>query len=134
MGTDDITISVSQESVQSIIKARIQAEIITALSKDGGEVLIARLVHEALNAQVQQTGNTYTKIPFIQNLVNDVVHACARDALKAWAEENKPRIAAAVQKAITKDKSLTMQLVNALLNTIQSSYSVKVAVNLSQRE
>jgi hypothetical protein len=130
--SEPITVQISQESVQSIVRAKIQTDLLQALSKDrGAEVMLERLVVEALNAKVRKD---YREVSFMDDLITNVIQAEARSALQAWVALNKDKIHAAVQKAINKDKALTGKLVDGLLNTVSSAYRIDVGVNVSKME
>ncbi len=124
--SNDITVSISQDSVQQIVKAKIQAELLGAITKgDGGRTLIEKLVQEALAAKVKRD---YREVSFLDDLLTNVIQEETRKAFVQWCEKNRDKIHAAVQKAIEKDKSLTTNLVAGMLNTVQSSYHVKIAI------
>jgi cell division ATPase FtsA len=127
--SEDIQVSISQESIQSIVRARIQTELFQALTKDGGgERIIQALVTEALSRKVKPHGGGYTEIPFITDLVEQMIQAETRKAFVAWLEGNRDKIQGAILKAIEKDKTLPVRILSNLLEGAANQYRCTVEI------
>lgn len=128
---DDIQISVSQESVQSIINAHIHAAVTKALLPQG-EKLVAELVERSLfrkDIEANRYRNEQQKVTFLEDLVQRIIAEEAEKGIKAWAEAHRDKIAEQIQKAIAAKRfgeGWAMQIVEAMLGANQYNFKVEV--------
>lgn len=134
MADEPITPSISQDSIQEIVRTRIRAELLEALGKNGGaEKLLAGLVSEALQRRVSRSGYSRDEKPFIVDLVEQAIHEETRRAFTEWLSENRDTIKNAMLAAIRKDKSLPVRILTSLLEHAANQYRCEIKIQDVQR-
>lgn len=126
MSEKAITLTIGEDSITQLVRARIEAELLHALSRDGGaEKLLAGMVSAALQAKVTRN---YRDVPFIQDLVSEAIQKETRLALSAWLDENRDAIRKAMLAAIKADKSLPVRILTNLMEAASSEYRMSVTI------
>jgi hypothetical protein len=127
---EDIAISISQDSIQKIVQARIQAEVLKALDGDGG-LLVQKLVEQSINMKVRKDYQDYT---FFSLLVTETIQAETKKAFEQWIANNRSKIEDAMTKAMSKDKTLAARIVDSLLKGVTDGWYFKVNVDALRKE
>lgn len=132
----DVQLSISQEVVKPIVEAKIQAAILSALSSE--KDIIESAVEKILNVKVDSDGKTSTyssSIPYLQWLTNNAIQSAAKAALQQYVEDQKPKIQAALKKAISmRIDDVCAQMMSCLIETTRDSYAVNVGVEFKQKK
>lgn len=123
---DPIKLEIGAESITQLVKAKIEEELLVALSKNGGaDALLRGLVNHALQAKVTRN---YREQPFIADLVDQAIQEETRKAFVQWLTENRDTIRESMLAAIRKDKSLPVRILTNLLEGAANQYRLTIEV------
>ena len=127
----NVNVEISEDLVKPIIQAKIQAAIVTEMSKDKDGLLEA-MVNGAMTQKVNDDGRRvkdsyYNKTPFIEVLCKNAIQEAAREAMKDFIEENKPLIKEKIKKELTRKNSMMAKaVVDGMVKNMQTSWNFKV--------
>ena len=117
MNESKVQVQITEDLVQPIIQAKIEAAIVSALADEKG--LVEKTVAAALSQKVDSEGkvnssdyyNTQTRVEYLSV---QLVQQAAKDALARWVSENQKQIEKAMYEELSR-KSQTSKLVKAIL-------------------
>ena len=113
------------------VQARIQAEVLKALS---GDDVFGALVASALQQQVEiPDGTAYGKkrVPYMEHVIATAVRDSTRLAVEAVIAEDQERIKTLVKKALrSKLDSISEGFVDQLVESTKSKYGWNIKVDL----
>lgn len=118
--------------VQPIIESEVQAAIVRAL--EGKEELLRIGIANALQMRVDKKGevsryDSDNKVPSLEWLASDAVRRCAIEAVREWAEKQRPAIVAEVVKQLErKKKTLARLMVAGFSESLKSDFRLNVSV------
>ena len=118
------------ETIASAVKARVEAEMMKALS---GDETIATMVAAALQQNVEYEVN-YRKVkePYISHVLRKTIQDATKQAVVRLIAEEAPAIEEEIRKALHREKSSIAQaLTRSLVDTAQKGYGF--TVNLEMR-
>ena len=133
----EVNVSIGKDLIEPIIKAKVQAAIVQAVSSE--QDMVTRFIAQALETKVDKNGkvnyhdydNKYTMLEY---MCIDTLRECARQAIRRWIDENKSEI----QKALTAQLKTTKTtstfakaILNGLTNSIKSDWRMNVKVELN---
>ena len=111
--------------VAEAVKAKVGTMILDALGEPGE--LVRQIVHEALTMPVQTDRYNSRREPRIHAIVREAVVDEAKNAMKAWVDEQRPAIRVELAKRIQADRSnIAEALVDSLAKTAGSHYQMRV--------
>lgn len=133
----EVNVSIGKDLIEPIIKAKVQASIVKAVS--GEQDMVTRFIAQALEIKVDEDGkvqsNDYrNKFTLLEYMCIETLRDCARDAIKSWIEDNKGEVRKALiaQLKTTKSTSaLAKSIINGLTNCVDSDWRMKVEVKLN---
>ena len=112
--TESIKVEISQDSVQQIIKAKVQAAVMDALLPHK-EKLVEELVASSLCAKSNAEEYRYNrdKAPTVlEHMVRNIIAEEARKGIVAWAESHREEIAEKIRKQMATKKFSNMYAAN----------------------
>lgn len=117
--------------LEPYIKQAVSAAITGALGD--GTKLVELAVQQAMATKVNErgvVGNSYeNKHQFIDIVAQQKIQQVARETINEMAEKMRPRIKEAIEKQLAKKHSAIAQcLVDSLIGSLSSSWSVKVDI------
>ena len=132
--SENIQVSISNDSVQTIIKAHVQTAVMQALLPHS-ERFVRELVETALlrkndNSDVNRYKKEHEKITVLEEMVRSIIAQEAEKAIKEWAEGNRTQIGEQIKKAISAQgfaKKWAMQMVEGMMSA--TTYGFRVEVN-----
>ncbi len=131
-----MTVQVDPGLVEPIVRAEIEAAIVTQLQKN--ENLIPKLVQAALADKVNERGvkgqyNSDNRYLFIDVLCRDAIQEAARAAMKEYIEEHKEALKAELARQL-REKTTTGELarifVESLAGALSAGWRFEVKVEL----
>lgn len=141
MSAENIQVSISNDSVQTIIKAHVQTAVMQALLPHS-ERFVRELVETALLRKDDNLGsNRYKKenekITVLEDMVRNIIAQEAEKAIKEWAESHRAQIAEQIKRAINTQgfaKKWAMQMVEGMLAATVYNFNVEVQPTFKGRE
>jgi hypothetical protein len=136
---ENIQVSISQESVQQIIDAKIQAAVMQALQPNADKLvdqLVTKVLTQESPAEKYRYGYHNKKKPTVlQEMLETMVEEQVRLALRDWLEQNKEQFAKKLRDYIAKKPQFaTAMAEQMLLGVIQASqWNFKVEVAAKER-
>jgi hypothetical protein len=126
-----VGISISDDLIMPILEAKVQAAIVEQLGGQGA--LIEKVVAEALNQKVEAERYSSKKIPWIQQVCQNVIREAAEKAIREWADGQKEQIAKEFLKQLKTQKTAS-QVVNSMITGMAdvASCKWKFSVNLPE--
>ena len=117
MNESKVQVQITEDLVQPIIQAKIEAAIVSALADEKG--LVEKTVAAALSQKVDSEGKVNSsdyqnKQTRVEYLSVQLVQQAAKDALARWVSENQKQIEKAMYEELSR-KSQTSKLVKAIL-------------------
>jgi hypothetical protein len=124
--SDQINVTIAQDSVRQVIDAHVQAAVVSALNERGSQ-LIDVLVRDVLRRKRDNYNATKT---ILEETIEAVLVEEVKTAMKNWVEQQRPKIAAAMEQHIRKNTSaIVSQLVDSTAKQFANSYYVNVALS-----
>ena len=117
------------ETIASAVKARVEAEMMKALS---GDATIATFVSAALQQNVQYEVN-YRKVnePYLTMVLRKTIQDMTKAAVVALIAEEAPTIEAEIRKALKREtSSIAQALTQSLVDTATKGYGFNVNLEL----
>ena len=133
----EVNVSIGKDLIEPIIKAKVQAAIVQAVS--GEQDLVTRFISQALEIKVDENGkvnyNDYNnKYTLLEYMCIDTLRDCAKQAIRSWMEDNKKEIQKALTAQLKTTKTTTTfakAILGGLTNSIQSDWRMDVKVELN---
>jgi len=130
MGTDDVTLNLN-ETIAAAVKARVEVEVLKALSGDevmGGFVALA--LQEIVEVKDPSTYNT-RKVPFLTRTLEVAVQQATKAAVAKLIIEELPSIEDAVRKALKRNLgTIAATLSESLVKAAERPYGFDVDLSL----
>lgn len=137
--SDNIQVTISQDSVKQIIEAKVHAAVVDALTPNAG-ALVERVIATVLTAKSTDPRYNYARndnhATVLGHLVTVMIEEEVQRALKDWAEENRALFAKKLRESMRKNQGWTNKLANELLESMMtaSDYAFSVKVTPSPRK
>ena len=136
---EEIQVSISQESVQAIIKAHVQTAVMNAL-KPHSEQFVRELVEKSLLTKAENSEhNRYKrdseKITILEEITRKMIADEATAAIKEWAESHRAEIAIQIRKSLASSKmanKFALSMVESMLAA--TTYGFKVEIKVGSKE
>lgn len=133
----EVNVSIGKDLIEPIIKSKVQAAIIEAVSNE--QDLVTRFIAQTLETKCDKNGkvcyhdyeNKYTMLEY---MCIDTLRDCAKQAIRSWMEDNKKEIRKALtaQLKTTKTTStFTKAILSGLTTSIKSDWRMDVKVELN---
>lgn len=133
---DIANITLSKDLIEPIVRAQLQASIVTALGRS--DLLVAQVVQTVMNQKVDSNGtptNSSYAEPLITWMANKAIKEAAQEAIKEWFAENRDEMKKHLRAAITKNtKGMAETFVLSLCKAVESKYTATVEVRLGKNE
>lgn len=131
--SDIAKIELSKDLIEPIVRAQLQASIISALGRS--DQLVAGVVQTIMNTQVDSDGKVSrysSDKPLITWMAEKAVKEAALEAMKEWFADNKDEIRKQVRLALSKQqKMMAEKFVMHICEKATDSYRVNVAVSFN---
>ena len=128
--SDPVMLDLNQ-TITSAVQARIEAEVMKALS---GDEAIGAFVAAALNQNVEfKDSRSYNTVrePFLRNVLRKAIQAATVEATQRLIAEELPTIEDDIREALRRDvKRIAETLTNSLAEAAAKTYGVKVDLSL----
>jgi hypothetical protein len=136
--TDSIKVEISQDSVQQIIAAKVQAAVAQALTGNSAD-LIEKLVAASLCSKSKDEqyryGDESKKPTVLEHIVRTMIAEEARKGILAWAESHREQIAEKIRLRMA-SKKWTSEAAVAIADQLvrATEYRFKLEVQPVYRE
>jgi len=133
-----LQISVDQSLVEPIVRAEIEAAIVSQLNNVPD--LVSKLVQAAMLDKVDEHGNkgrydSENKHFFIDVLCRNAIQSAAKEAMTKYIAEHSTELKDEIRKQIEKQKSsLAKVFIESLVGSIKTAWRFKVEINLPGQE
>ena len=117
--------TVSSDVPKEIIDAEIRAAVVKALGTDPD-----KLVRAVVDAAMDQKKDRYDKDTIFQTAVADMIRGAAKEEFKAWLEQKRPLIMAAVRERLTREEGFVGQVADKLVTAMAASFYVSVHLDV----
>lgn len=132
--TDIAKIELSKDLIEPIVRAQLQASIISSLGRS--EQLVAEVVSSILSTQVDSEGKrtTYHGMPLITWMAEKAVREAALEAMKEWFSSNRETLKKQVQEALKKNtKAMAEKFVMQMCDEAGKNYRANVEVKFDKQ-
>jgi len=136
---EQIQVSISNDSVQSIIKAHVQTAVLQALmphsEKFVREIVEQSLLHKPENHDMNRYKKEHERVTQLEIMVRQIIAKEAETAIKEWAESHRIQIAEQIRKSIAAQgfaKKFAMSMVESMLQS--TTYGFKVEVKVGSKD
>lgn len=130
---DIANITLSNDLIEPIVRAQLQASITAALGRS--DLLVAQVVQTLMNQKVDSEGRTSQYNggePLITWMANTAIKEAASEAIKEWFSANKDEMKKKLRAAITKNATgMAESFVLSMANSAESHYHHKIEVTIS---
>lgn len=129
----DVEIKVNGDMIKGIVESKIQAAIMTELSKNPTQIIEA-MVNTAINHKVDQSGrvSNYSyenKFSWVEAQFNQIVRKVAEESLLKWVEGQKSEIEKIMMKELSKQKTpMVKSFIDSFVAQAKNQYGFKVEV------
>lgn len=115
-------------TIANAVNARIEAEVIKALS---GDEVLGAYVAAALAEPVARDSYGRNKPTRLQTAITDAISNATKDAIREVIAEDMPRLKEEVRKCFRRDADkLAQSVVDGLAGSLATSYGVSVTMTL----
>ena len=136
-----IDLGIDPEYLEEVVRQTVSAGIAEALG--GKNAVASEIVHEVLNAKVDEKGVVLSKgdyrrdrgIPIIDYYVRKVVREEAATYVSEMMEKYRPKIRAAIEKQLKDDaftSDISKKFVKALADEAMNGWRCKIDVNFAE--
>lgn len=126
---NETTISELDQTIAHAVNARVEAEVLKALS---GDEVIGRLVVNALQQEVEvskQGGYGKVKVPFLKATIDKAIREAAKTAIAAVIEEEIVVIEEEVRKAVRRDaRAIAEKFVEGMVDATSKGYRFRIEI------
>ena len=132
--SDIAKIELSKDLIEPIVRAQLQASIISSLGRS--EQLVAEVVSSILSTQVDSEGKrtSYNGKPLITWMAEKAVREAALEAMKEWFASNREVLKKQVQEALKKNsKAMAEKFVMQMCDESMKSYRANVEVKFDKQ-
>ena len=133
---DIANITLSKDLIEPIVRAQLQASIVSALGRS--DLLVAQVVQTVMNQKVDSEGkpSSYSHgEPLITWMANKAIKEAALEAIKEWFADNKDEMKKQLRASITKNaKGMAEAFVLSLCKSAESKYSATIEVRLGKND
>ncbi len=132
----DVNLSISEEVVQPIIEAKVNAAVCEALG--GTQEIVSSVITRVLNQKVDHTDGKPSRgyssdITYVEWLCTKAIRDAATEAVKRYINSANDKLVAEVEKALQKkSKGFAVNLVKSLIDATESSWRMKVDVSATE--
>jgi hypothetical protein len=123
----EINVSISQESVQQIIDAKVREAVAGALGRDP-KYLIDNIVRMALE---EKSRDSYGRQTIFAEAVSKMIREEALRGIQEWIEENRPLMRKVIHERIRARKGFAQKLADNMTDALAKSvaYNIKVVLD-----
>lgn len=131
--SESIQVSISQDSVQQIIQAQVQAAVMAALRPHSDQFVKEMIEKSLLVVNEGSDRNRYAsqgkKVTVLQEIVEKIIIEEATAAIKDWASGHREEIAKNIHTSINTNrfsKAFALQIVESMLKATAYNFKVEV--------
>lgn len=130
-------IELSKDLIEPIVRAQLQASIVSAMGK--ADQMVAQVVNTVLNSNVDNNGDPvrYSSgggTPLITWIANDAIKKAALEAVQEWFADNREEMKKHLRLAIKNNaKGMAEAFVLSMSKAAECTYSTKIEVLVNKR-
>jgi len=129
MDSKDVSLTISHEIVKPIVEAKIKEAMVKCFS-DNPEGLIGEIIDGFLTQKVDRKGerssySSENKYYYVDILLQNMVNASLKDAVKSWVSENQEKIKQAVYEKLGSAsvlKKMSGEIVSGLIKATANEW------------
>lgn len=133
--SDIAKIELSKDLIEPIVRAQLQASIISAMGR--ADQLVAQVVNTVMNTKVDSNGqrsNYNSDTPLITWMAEKAIKEAAMEAIKEWFSDNREEMKAHLRSAIKNNaKGMAEAFVLSMSKAAECTYNTKVEVIVGKK-
>jgi len=123
---EQVHLTVAQDTILSLVKGQIQAQLVDALEKNSHQVLES-IVRHAMSREVEKG---YKRMSAIDWTISEAIEAEVKECMKEWVSANRPKIREAFERQLTSRRGGVNALAKAMVDKMCDRIELGLDLNV----